>query len=84
MELHRGGCGGGCCAGSPGSGEQEGPSKMREHHPVCDSQLLPQGLNAASLTFPVDRIDGVETYKSIFQMMPLHLCVSAHNASTDR
>lgn len=50
---------------------------------MCDSQLLPQGLNAASLTFMVDRIDYVETYKCVFQMMPLHLCVSAHDASTD-
>lgn len=56
----------------------------REHHPVHDSQLLPQGLNAASLTFMADRIDYVETCKCIFQMIPLHLCVSAHSASTNR
>lgn len=83
MELHRGGYGGGCCAGSPGSGGQAGGARRQEHHLVRDSQLLPQGLNAASLTFMVDRIDYVETYKCVFRMMPLHLSVSAHGASTD-
>lgn len=46
----------------------------------------PQGVarGPATGTSMTDRIDYVETYKCILQMMSLHLCVSAHIASTDR
>lgn len=63
------------------------PSEEFVKQLVYESQLLPQVLNAASLTtFAVDRIDCVETYKCIFQIITtsIHFCVSAHYAFTDR
>lgn len=75
MELHCGGCGTAAWAGG---------GQRQEHHLVHDSQLLLQGLKTASWTFTADRIDYVETYSCIFQVMPLHLHVSALNVSTDR